>query len=485
MGAFEDQYADTNGTTLATHVSDSGNSYTGTTANWEIQNNRVTTNTATTVSCQVAGYTASNEYSVYVQARRVTSNGNIAVFICADGDPLTTGSGYLLQFFSNYCRLVKWTNGAFDAQLHASSLYDTVVDNDSYHEYKIDISATDIVIWSGAGTATTIRYTSSETTYRGSQLWLRGSGANSASVGYHIDDITVVPVLVPINQWDDGTYPVSYSANSGVDTDTANLYVYPLKLLGEYQHIPAPISGDIAQPMLATFTLDLPVSYEINTAHNLSMQAEILNSNEAQATYTVQGLVSLVLDLPQGVDVAYSVAALNIDTSISFAIGQTSETVSAYSVAALAPVIFTIGQTSETVSAYGVVAYSAVVGAEIVNDMIPRLLSTDVHEVTVFKTRGNRFKVVISQDGTPVDLSIFDSFELHGLRATAITSSEAGAIDWADGNGQIFLDVGSLATVSGSAATTLIGFSAEYPEGAILWHPNLAQSHVTVNLIDA
>ena len=325
MGAFEDQYTDTNGTTLATHVSDSGNSYTGTTASWEIQNNRVTTNTATTVSCQVSGYTASNEYSVYVQARRVTSNGNIGVFFCADGDPITTGSGYLLQFFSNYCRLLKWTNGAFDSQLHTSSLYDTVVDNDSYHEYKVDISNTGIVIWSGAGTATTIRYTSSETTYRGSQLWLRGSGANSASVGYHIDDITVVPVLVPINQWDDGTYPVSYSANSGVDTDTASLYVYPLKLLGEYQHIPVPISGDIAQPMLATFTLDLPASYEINTAHNLSMQAEILNTNESQLTYSIDATAFPVLELPIEADSAYSITPVSVGDFVNLSYSSTNE----------------------------------------------------------------------------------------------------------------------------------------------------------------
>lgn len=118
-------------------------------------------------------------------------------------------------------------------------------------------------------------------------------------------------------------------------------------------------------------------------------------------------------------------------------------------------------------------------------DFIPSLLSTDLHEVTVFKGRGNRFRVQLSHDGTAMDLSMFSRFELYGITDSPIDSDDSAAIDWDDGQGVINIDAGEIATASGTANTTLIGYFSEYSEGVVLWHPTLAQSHITVNLISA
>lgn len=118
-------------------------------------------------------------------------------------------------------------------------------------------------------------------------------------------------------------------------------------------------------------------------------------------------------------------------------------------------------------------------------DFIPSLLSTNVQEVTVFKGRGNRFRVQLSHDGEAIDLSMFTRFELYGLTEQPIDSDTSTALDWDDGNGLLNVDVGELVTASGSVGTTLIGYFSEYSEGVVLWHPSLAQSHITVNLINA
>lgn len=124
-------------------------------------------------------------------------------------------------------------------------------------------------------------------------------------------------------------------------------------------------------------------------------------------------------------------------------------------------------------------------------DYIPRLLSTDVHEVTMFAGRGNRFKVTISHDDEAVDLSAFTRFELSGLTTELIDSSVSPSVfDISDGSGVIYIDSGSitegdLITTSGTAKTILIGYTATETEGVVLWHPQLAQAHVTVNIIDA
>ena len=137
-----------------------------------------------------------------------------------------------------------------------------------------------------------------------------------------------------------------------------------------------------------------------------------------------------------------------------------------------------IGSSSET--------YTIAVTEEEPADYIPRLLGTSVKEVTVFKTRGNRFSVAISHNGSVIDLSVFTRFELYGLTDSAIDSDvAANVIDWNDGGGVINIDAGETATASGTAKTTLIGYSTAYPEGVVLWHPTLAQAHVTVNLINA
>lgn len=132
-----------------------------------------------------------------------------------------------------------------------------------------------------------------------------------------------------------------------------------------------------------------------------------------------------------------------------------------------------------------VTVQAQVIDPVIVNDLIPRLLSTDIHEVSLFKGRGNRFRVALSHNGVPLDLSIFTRFELYGLTTNPLDSSVVNAIDWDDGLGVINVDAGDLATASGSVDTTLIGYSTEYPSGAVLWHPSLAQSHITVNIVDA
>jgi hypothetical protein len=122
---------------------------------------------------------------------------------------------------------------------------------------------------------------------------------------------------------------------------------------------------------------------------------------------------------------------------------------------------------------------------DITADFIPSLLSTNTQEVTVFKGRGNRFRVELSHEGLAIDLSMFTRFELYGLTEQPIDSDASSALDWDDGNGVLNVDVGEVATASGSVKTTLVGYFSEYSEGVVLWHPSLAQAHVTVNLVNA
>jgi hypothetical protein len=140
-----------------------------------------------------------------------------------------------------------------------------------------------------------------------------------------------------------------------------------------------------------------------------------------------------------------------------------------------------------TLSAGGLsVAFVLATIALISSDYIPRLLSTDVHEVSVFTNRGNRFAVTVSHNDLFIDLSEFTRFELFGLTDTAIDSDvDLSAIDWSAGGGLINIDVGEVTTMTGSVKTTLIAYSSQYPQGVVLWHPQLAQSHVTVNIFSA
>ena len=132
------------------------------------------------------------------------------------------------------------------------------------------------------------------------------------------------------------------------------------------------------------------------------------------------------------------------------------------------------------------VTVNSVVVSPGTDDYFPSLLATNTHEVTVFKGRGNRFRVELFSDGEALDLSRFSRFELIGLTEQAIDSdNEPGVIDWDDGGGVINIDVGEMATASGSVKTTLIGYNAENTDGVVLWHPSLAQAHITVNLINA
>lgn len=143
--------------------------------------------------------------------------------------------------------------------------------------------------------------------------------------------------------------------------------------------------------------------------------------------------------------------------------------------------------TTATLSAGGIsAAFVLRTVTPITIDYIPRLLSTDINEVSVFVGRGNRFNVTISHNGTSIDLSEFTRFELFGLTDSAIDSdSNISALDWSDGDGVINIDVGEITTKTGSVKTTLIAYSDQYPEGVVLWHPQLAQSHVTVNIFNA
>ena len=135
------------------------------------------------------------------------------------------------------------------------------------------------------------------------------------------------------------------------------------------------------------------------------------------------------------------------------------------------------------------VTVQALVEVEV--DYIPRLLSTDVKEVMLFAGRGNRFRVQISHDGSPVDLSVFTRFELYGLTTDTLNSNtDVGVFDTNDGNGVINIDPGlipvaDLIVPSGPAKTTLIGYTAAEAEGVVLWQPQLSQARVTVNIINA
>jgi hypothetical protein len=142
-----------------------------------------------------------------------------------------------------------------------------------------------------------------------------------------------------------------------------------------------------------------------------------------------------------------------------------------------------------TVQATRTVTVQTAVEVEV--DYIPRLLSTDVKEVMLFAGRGNRFRVQISHDGSPVDLSLFTRFELYGLTTDTLDSNtDVGVFDTNDGNGVINIDPGlipvaDLIVPSGPAKTTLIGYTAAEAEGVVLWQPQLSQARVTVNIINA
>ena len=116
---------------------------------------------------------------------------------------------------------------------------------------------------------------------------------------------------------------------------------------------------------------------------------------------------------------------------------------------------------------------------------VPSLMSVDIHELTLFGVRDNIATVTVSYEGAPLDLTQFDTLELRGFRNQTFSSDSVPTVLSGDANGLVVLDIGSELSVNESVDTSLIGFSAYYPYGVVLWHPNLTQAHVTINIVDA
>jgi len=117
---------------------------------------------------------------------------------------------------------------------------------------------------------------------------------------------------------------------------------------------------------------------------------------------------------------------------------------------------------------------------------MPAELSTNRQNIVIYQGRGNRFSIAIAHKGIPIDLTAFIRFELIGLSATPIDSNTySNAFDWDNGNGEIVFDIGALITVQGITNTTLIGYSTADPEGIVLWHEDMQNSSLSVNVINA
>jgi len=114
----------------------------------------------------------------------------------------------------------------------------------------------------------------------------------------------------------------------------------------------------------------------------------------------------------------------------------------------------------------------------------PSLLVATVDEITIFKDRVNLVDVFLRYDGSAIDLTIFDSFELHGLRDTPISSiDDAGSIT-ANAEGLIQLNIGSMVSYSNTQETTLIAYAANIQQGIVLWDSSLPRSSITANIVD-
>ncbi len=173
---------------------------------------------------------------------------------------------------------------------------------------------------------------------------------------------------------------------------------------------------------------------------------------------------------------AYSVVDQPIDNSHFIQVRATSSAVNSTSVDAT----LTVGGVSATFT-----VTTIAITAPVVIDYMPAELSTDRQSIVLYRGRGNKFSVTISHEGIPIDLTVFTRFELYGLTVQPIDSDiTAAAFDW-DSSGEITLDIGSFITFIGTVKTTLIGYSIADPNGVVLWHKDMANSSLTINVINA
>jgi hypothetical protein len=307
---FRDLFTDANGTTLTAHTSDSGHSYSGDTAGWEIQDNRVITNNAAAQIAQVSGFTSPSEFDITVNARRVTGTGSTGIVVCATGDP-STSNGYLIQWFSGRVRILKWTSGGVGSILHDSVGYLAVVDGEDYPTCKLEVRDSGLTFYTGG----VLRYTASETEYRGTGLYLRGANASTSTTGYHISDISMEPFPPPIDipsgtlaltavtpifgglVYPIGSYPVTVSANGGLDTDTGTLHVGSVGYIGENNTVAH--TGELAE------TITPILRMRIGTAIDTSVASSFIESTTIPGTtvLTFSGIAPVLhtaLPIPVG-----------------------------------------------------------------------------------------------------------------------------------------------------------------------------------------
>lgn len=118
---------------------------------------------------------------------------------------------------------------------------------------------------------------------------------------------------------------------------------------------------------------------------------------------------------------------------------------------------------------------------------IPRKLSTDVQEVSLFAGLGNWIEVTLSYDGEVIDLTDFVQFTLTGLTNDPLDSISDSKVFQVTPFGKLYIDGGSipvedLKATYGTLKTTLVGRTVEDTEGIMLWHPALDNSRVSVNV---
>jgi len=114
----------------------------------------------------------------------------------------------------------------------------------------------------------------------------------------------------------------------------------------------------------------------------------------------------------------------------------------------------------------------------------PALLTTHADQITVFRGRENLIDVLVKHDSIPIDLTVFDSFELYGLTDSAITTDSNPQAIVGDANGLVQLNLGLLVTRSGLRETTLIGYAPDVDSGIVLWDDSLPRSSITAKIVD-
>lgn len=350
MADFLDTFTGTGG--LGAHTSDSSNTWAGTTSTYTLSGSGTVYHTGAVIDIAYVSETdiPSGDSDIIFRCRTFTTSSLMGILFCYDN---AAGDGYLFNFTGNASdetKLFRVDSGSFTNLGTITSSPNTAGAAGYTKFFKIEIRGNNLEFFSRntTGDSWSSITTITDGNHRGAGLGLRTNNNMGASTGRHVSyfeqlnvfgageggniglvtstetALGVTPTIAnPPPPWlIDATYPMSVSANGGVDTDTANLYINPSDTINLESIV---VEANRAFSITPTFTEPVGLATETDIAFSMFAQNPITVSVEqALETDSANGIDPVLLvNLGSAVETDSGLSILPLSVS---SLGVASET---------------------------------------------------------------------------------------------------------------------------------------------------------------